>query len=75
MSGQGNNRPNEVIEHAPVTLRRYRTDDAGALYHAVMESLAHLRPWLPWSSASPRSGAARWTSPRRKAAASAWSGA
>jgi hypothetical protein len=30
MTGQGNNRPNEVIDHPPVTLRRYRTDDARA---------------------------------------------
>ncbi len=49
MTGQGDKRPNEVIEHAPVTLRRYRADDAGALFRAVTESLGHLRPWLPWA--------------------------
>ena len=27
MSGQQNNRPNEVVFHAPVTLRRFRAED------------------------------------------------
>ncbi len=45
-----NERPNELIEHAPVTLRRYRAEDAEALFHAVTESLDHLRPWLPWAA-------------------------
>lgn len=31
-----------------VTLRRYREDDARALFEAVMESREHIRPWLPW---------------------------
>ena len=30
MTGQANNRPNEMIQYASVTLRRYRTDDARA---------------------------------------------
>jgi ribosomal-protein-serine acetyltransferase len=50
MSGHGNERPNELIEHAPVTLRRYRAEDADALFQAVTESLDHLRPWLPWAA-------------------------
>jgi ribosomal-protein-serine acetyltransferase len=50
MSGQGNERPNELIEHDPVTLRRYRAEDADALFHAVTESLDHLRPWMPWAA-------------------------
>ena len=50
MSGQGNKRPNELIEHAPVTLRRYRAEDADALFCAVTESLDHLRPWMPWAA-------------------------
>jgi ribosomal-protein-serine acetyltransferase len=50
MSGQGNKRPNELIEHAPVTLRRYRAEDADALFYAVTESLDHLRPWMPWAA-------------------------
>jgi ribosomal-protein-serine acetyltransferase len=50
MTGHGNERPNELIEHAPVTLRRYRAEDADALFQAVTDSLDHLRPWLPWAA-------------------------
>jgi len=42
--------PDAVIERAPVTLRRYRAEDADALFQAVTESLDHLRPWLPWAA-------------------------
>jgi hypothetical protein len=38
MSGQADKRPNELIEHAPVTLRRFRAEDVDALFHAVTES-------------------------------------
>jgi RimJ/RimL family protein N-acetyltransferase len=57
MSGQANKRPNELIEQPPVTLRRYRAEDAGALFHAVTESLDHLRPWLPWAADYSRASA------------------
>jgi len=50
MTGQENKRPNEQIEHAPVTLRRFRADDVDALFEAVTESLDHLRPWAPWAA-------------------------
>ena len=50
MTGQEDNRPNELIEHAPVTLRRFRPDDLDALFQAVTESLDHLRPWMPWAA-------------------------
>ena len=50
MTGQENKRPNEQIEHAPVTLRRLRPEDAGALFDAVTESLDELRPWMPWAA-------------------------
>ena len=43
MTGQENKRPNELIEHAPVTLRRFRAEDADALFGAVIESLDELR--------------------------------
>ncbi len=33
-----------------VTLRRFRPDDAQALYEAVRESLPDLIPWLAWAS-------------------------
>jgi ribosomal-protein-serine acetyltransferase len=41
-------RPEDLLIHGPVTLRRYRTDDLDALTQAVSESEDHLRPWLPW---------------------------
>ncbi len=50
MTGQGDERPDELIEHAPVTLRRFRADDLDALFQAVTESLGHLRPWMPWAA-------------------------
>jgi ribosomal-protein-serine acetyltransferase len=42
-------RPDEVIEHGPVTLRRYRPDDLGALLQVTIASAEHLRPWMPWA--------------------------
>ena len=32
MTGQENNRPNELIEHAPVTLRRFRATGIGVVW-------------------------------------------
>ncbi len=60
MSGRGPERPDEVIEHGPVTLRRYRPDDLDALFGAVTESLDHLRPWMPWAAAYTRDSAAEY---------------
>jgi RimJ/RimL family protein N-acetyltransferase len=57
MTGHGNERPNELIELAPVTLRRYRAEDADALFQAVTESLDHLRPWMPWAADYSRASA------------------
>jgi ribosomal-protein-serine acetyltransferase len=57
MTGQENKRPNELIEHAPVTLRRYRAEDVDALFGAVTESLEHLRPWMPWAADYSRASA------------------
>lgn len=31
-----------------VTLRRWREQDAAALHQMVNESMAHLKPWMPW---------------------------
>jgi ribosomal-protein-serine acetyltransferase len=42
-------RPPEVLRHGQVVLRRWRQDDAAALLAAVLESLAHLRPWMAWA--------------------------
>ena len=57
MTGRENNRPNELIEHASVTLRRYREDDLDALFDAVTESIDHLRPWAPWAAGYSRASA------------------
>ena len=57
MSGQGNDRPDEMIERGPVTLRRWRPDDLDALFEAVTESLDHLRPWMPWAAGYSRASA------------------
>jgi len=57
MTGQENKRPNELIEHAPVTLRRYRAEDVDALFVAVTESLGELRPWMPWAADYSRASA------------------
>ena len=57
MTGPERIRPNELIEHAPVTLRRYRADDVDAVFQAVTESLDHLRPWMPWAQGYRRASA------------------
>jgi RimJ/RimL family protein N-acetyltransferase len=57
MSGHGNERPDETIERGPVTLRRWRQDDLGALFDAVTESIDHLRPWMPWAGDYSRASA------------------
>jgi ribosomal-protein-serine acetyltransferase len=51
-------RPDEVIEHGQVVLRRYREDDLDALLQAVTASADHLRPWLPWAANYSRESAA-----------------
>jgi ribosomal-protein-serine acetyltransferase len=51
-------RPDEVIEHGPVTLRRHREDDLDAVLLAVTESAGHLRPWMPWAAGYTRQSAA-----------------
>ena len=44
-------RPRETLTHGPATLRRSRQGRAEAeeLARAVAESLAELRPWMPWA--------------------------
>jgi RimJ/RimL family protein N-acetyltransferase len=37
---------------ADVTIRRYAMDDAAALAEAARESVADVRPWLPWCHAT-----------------------
>ena len=47
MTGQEDNRPNGLIEHAPVTLRRFRAEDVDALFHAVGFTEVGRRPLGP----------------------------
>jgi RimJ/RimL family protein N-acetyltransferase len=51
-------RPEDVLVHGPVTLRRHREDDLDAVFAAVTESLDHLRPWMPWAAGYTRQSAA-----------------
>ncbi len=54
MTGQENNWPNGLIEHAPVTLRRFRAEDVDALFDAVTE--AGRRPLDPPSPSGTGTG-------------------
>ena len=42
--------PAETLIHGPVRLRRWGAADADTVYRLVMESLEHLRPWMPWAA-------------------------
>jgi RimJ/RimL family protein N-acetyltransferase len=55
------NQPGEILTSGQVTLRRWRAADAPAVYQVVMESLEHLRPWMPWANGYSRDDAVRFT--------------
>ncbi len=40
-------------------MRRWRARDAEALHRAVIDSIEHLRPWMPWIAEEPLSVAER----------------
>jgi ribosomal-protein-serine acetyltransferase len=42
-------KPPEVIEAGVAVLRRWRPADVDAACRAVVESMDHLRPWMPWA--------------------------
>jgi ribosomal-protein-serine acetyltransferase len=42
-------RPSELIDAGPVLLRRWHSADLDASAEAVLSSLEHLRPWMPWA--------------------------
>lgn len=42
--------PPERIDAGPVVLRRLRASDATAIAAAVLASMDHLRPWMPWAT-------------------------
>jgi len=39
-----------VIETDRLVLRPWQTDDLEALHEALCESVAHLKPWIPWAT-------------------------
>jgi ribosomal-protein-serine acetyltransferase len=44
----------ELIEGDGVVLRRWRVADAPAQHRAILESIEHLRPWMPWIAEEPQ---------------------
>lgn len=42
-----------LVESARLTLRQWTDDDAAALTAAIVASLEHLRPWMPWVAHEP----------------------
>ncbi|GAB2826101.1 GNAT family N-acetyltransferase [Streptomyces daliensis] len=42
--------PAETVAFDEVELRRWRADDIDTLNRVATESLAHLRPWMPWAA-------------------------
>jgi ribosomal-protein-serine acetyltransferase len=51
-------RPPDVVDAGPVVLRRWRSADLDAACEAVLSSLEHLRPWMPWAVDFSREGQA-----------------
>jgi len=51
-------RPDEIIDHGQLRLRRHGEDDLDAVFQAVTDSLDHLRPWMPWAADYTRQAAA-----------------
>jgi RimJ/RimL family protein N-acetyltransferase len=45
----------ERIEGGGLVLRRWRAADAELLHEAVVDSVEHLRPWMPWLADEPKS--------------------
>jgi ribosomal-protein-serine acetyltransferase len=51
-------RPPELIDADAVLLRRWRVADLDAACDAVLSSLEHLRPWMPWAAGFSRASQA-----------------
>lgn len=45
--------PAPRLAAGPLVLRRWTPDDAEALSAAILDSVHHLRPWMPWAAAEP----------------------
>lgn len=45
--------PAPRLAAGPLVLRRWALEDVEALSAAVLDSVHHLRPWMPWAAAEP----------------------
>ena len=52
-------RPPDRLAAGPLVLRRWTMADADTLSAAVLDSVHHLRPWMPWAAEEPIDLAAR----------------
>jgi ribosomal-protein-serine acetyltransferase len=43
----------DAVPAHELVVRRWRPDDVPRLHAAVVESLDHLRPWMPWAAKEP----------------------
>ena len=41
------------VESPRLTIRRWNAGDADALSAAILASVHHLRPWMPWAADEP----------------------
>ena len=46
--------PPTEVSSGQVTVRRWRPADAVLLHEAILDSVDHLRPWMPWAASEPR---------------------
>ncbi len=49
----------QIVETVRLTLRCWSAEDASAIDAAIVASIEHLRPWMPWIAFEPRSVADR----------------
>jgi RimJ/RimL family protein N-acetyltransferase len=47
--------PPEEVTAGSIRVRRWRLEDAGDLHQLLLANLEHLRPWMGWVAAEPRS--------------------
>ena len=45
--------PLREVTSGPVTVRCWQPTDAALLHEAVLDSIDHLRPWMPWARSEP----------------------
>ena len=46
-------RPDDALYAGDLEIRRHRRSDAAALNSAILESIDHLKPWMPWADREP----------------------